>query len=132
MANTWGEREIWEPRTLCQRGRTTIILCLHILRGKSTPLPRNSGSHNRTVSRQTHAVCKSSCLLYTFFAGLLSLQASLCEGESKEKFLAAKLDLAAKSVAERDAEERLMTAREALNEEHRELLKAARTDPVKV
>lgn len=60
------------------------------------------------------------------------VQAFLCEGESKEKFLAAKLDLNAKIVAQSEAQERLHIAREALNEKHRELMKTTRNDPVKV
>eukprot|EP00903_Cladosiphon_okamuranus_P009107 g8702.t2 len=60
------------------------------------------------------------------------LEASLCEGESKEKFLAAKLILEAKRAAQRGAQERLKIAREALNDKHRELLKTTRHDPIKV
>lgn len=63
---------------------------------------------------------------------LLRSQASLCEGESKEKFLAAKLELEAKAATQRDAQERLNIAREALNDKHRELLKTTRNDPIKV
>lgn len=62
----------------------------------------------------------------------LCVQAFLCEGESKEKFIAAKLDLDAKIVAQIEAQERLHLAREAVNEKHRELLKTTRNDPVKV
>lgn len=47
-------------------------------------------------------------------------------------FLAAKLDLEAKTATQRDAQEQLNTAREALNDKHRELLKTTRHDPIKV
>lgn len=60
------------------------------------------------------------------------IQASLCEGESKEKFLAANIDLNAKVVAQSAARERLQIAREAVNDKHRELLKTTRDDPFKV
>lgn len=60
------------------------------------------------------------------------LQATLCEAESKEKYTVAKADLNAKTVAQKDSDERLKAAREAVNSKHRELLKAARNDPLKV
>lgn len=64
-------------------------------------------------------------------AWLCCVQASLCEGEGKEKLLLAKADLEAKAEAQEEAQERLHAAREALNDKHRELLKTTRNDPIK-
>ncbi|CAM9696552.1 unnamed protein product, partial [Ectocarpus sp. 12 AP-2014] len=60
------------------------------------------------------------------------LEVTLCEAESREKFIVAKADLNAKTVAQRGSDERLKAAREAVNNKHRELLKAARDDPLKI
>ena len=44
----------------------------------------------------------------------------------------AKLDLDAKEAAQKRAQEQLSTARQAVNEKHRELLKTSTSDPLKV
>lgn len=52
--------------------------------------------------------------------------------EGKEKAAAAKLDLDAKEATKKRAQEHLGTAREAVNEKHRHLLKTSSDDPLKV
>ena len=52
--------------------------------------------------------------------------------EGKEKAAAAKLDFDAKEATQKRAQEHLGTAREAVNEKHRYLLKTSSDDPLKV
>lgn len=85
------------------------------------------------VTRAVHMpdpCCKRSSA--SLIPMVLLLQATLCEAESKEKLIVAKADLNANTIAQRDSDERLKAAREAVNNKHRELLKAARDDPFKV